>query len=169
MICYIKITQSIFFLLVFKSFYTLLQTMLKIKLPFLFFLIILVQTFWGFTPQNSEALCIKNERANLRKGPGTKHEKLWEVFKYMPFKQLGHSPLKNISALLSKTIKLTYDQGLVQNSPKSHGPRRTSFFLWKSWRLRKTGFISKIARATKPGYIVPSSGFNKDPPLTLNQ
>ena len=63
--------------------------MLKIKLPFLFSLIILVQTFWGFTPQKSEALCIKNERANLRKGPGTKHEKLWEVFKYMPFKQLG--------------------------------------------------------------------------------
>jgi SH3-like domain-containing protein len=34
------------------------------------------------------ALCIKNDRANLRKGPGTKHEKLWEVFQYMPFKLL---------------------------------------------------------------------------------
>jgi len=65
--------------------------MLKIKLPFLFFLIILAQTFWSFTPQNSEALCIKNKWANLRKGPGIKHEKLWECApcKYMPFKQLG--------------------------------------------------------------------------------
>jgi SH3-like domain-containing protein len=34
------------------------------------------------------ALCIKNEKANLRKGPSTKHEKLWQVFQYMPFKLL---------------------------------------------------------------------------------
>jgi SH3-like domain-containing protein len=34
------------------------------------------------------ALCIKSEKANLRKGPGIKHEKLWQVFQYMPFKLL---------------------------------------------------------------------------------
>ena len=35
------------------------------------------------------ALCIKKEKANLRTGPGTKYEKLWQVFQYMPFKLLG--------------------------------------------------------------------------------
>ena len=64
--------------------------MLKIKSAFLLVQIILALAFCSSTPQNTEALCIQNERANLRKGPGTKHEKLWEVFKYMPFKQLGN-------------------------------------------------------------------------------
>ena len=63
--------------------------MFKIKSAFLLVQIILALAFWSSTPQNTEALCIQNERANLRKGPGTNHEKLWEVFKYMPFKQLG--------------------------------------------------------------------------------
>ena len=35
------------------------------------------------------ALCIKHEKANLRTGPGTKYEKLWQVFQYMPFKLLS--------------------------------------------------------------------------------
>jgi SH3-like domain-containing protein len=61
----------------------------KTKLSFLTILLLSCVTISFFTPQNSEALCIKNKRANLRKGPGTNHEKLWEVFKYMPFKQLG--------------------------------------------------------------------------------
>ena len=39
-------------------------------------------------PSSTMALCIKNEKANLRKGPGTKYEKLWQVFQYMPFKLL---------------------------------------------------------------------------------
>jgi SH3-like domain-containing protein len=38
---------------------------------------------------SATALCIKNEKANLRKGPGTKYEKLWQVFQYMPFKLLA--------------------------------------------------------------------------------
>ncbi len=41
----------------------------------------------GVTP--AEALCIKGKRANLRKGPGLNYEKMWEVFKYMPFRQLN--------------------------------------------------------------------------------
>jgi hypothetical protein len=41
----------------------------------------------------ASALCISNEKANLRKGPGIKHEKLWQVFQYMPFKLL-RAPLK---------------------------------------------------------------------------
>ena len=37
----------------------------------------------------AEALCIKDKKANLRQGPGKHYEKLWTVFKYMPFKRLG--------------------------------------------------------------------------------
>ena len=37
----------------------------------------------------TEALCIKDKKANLRQGPGKHYEKLWTVFKYMPLKQLG--------------------------------------------------------------------------------
>ena len=37
----------------------------------------------------SYALCVKVPDANLRSGPGTKYKKTWEVFKYMPFKQLS--------------------------------------------------------------------------------
>ncbi len=36
----------------------------------------------------ANALCVKVPTANLRKGPGTKYEKTWHVFKYMPFKKL---------------------------------------------------------------------------------
>lgn len=37
---------------------------------------------------DANALCVDNYRANLRKGPGTQYQKLWEVYKYMPFKTL---------------------------------------------------------------------------------
>ncbi len=37
----------------------------------------------------ARALCVSNPEANLRSGPGTKYEKTWEVFKYMPFKKLA--------------------------------------------------------------------------------
>lgn len=38
---------------------------------------------------DSYALCINVPEANLRNGPGTKYEKTWEVFKYMPFKRVS--------------------------------------------------------------------------------
>ena len=38
---------------------------------------------------HSFSLCINVPEANLRGGPGTKYEKTWEVFKYMPFQQLS--------------------------------------------------------------------------------
>lgn len=41
-----------------------------------------------FSAVSSEALCINENKANLRKGPGTNYEKLWQVFRYMPFKEL---------------------------------------------------------------------------------
>ena len=131
--------------------------MLKIKLPFLFFLIILAQTFWGFTPQNSEALCIKNERANLRKGPGTKHEKLWEVFKYMPFKQLGvkgawkriqdvdgdiywvHGPLttQKYKCAVIKNNKTNLRSGPGTKFPKVSWAPQDKFFSMKVLKIKK--------------------------------
>ncbi len=39
--------------------------------------------------QVAQAICIKTKTANLRKGPGTKFERLWEVLKYMPLKKIG--------------------------------------------------------------------------------
>ena len=35
------------------------------------------------------ALCVNVPEANLRDGPGTKHEKTWKVYKYMPFSKLS--------------------------------------------------------------------------------
>lgn len=49
---------------------------------------LLALIFLCFEVSPALALCIKSEKANLRKGPGTKHEKLWQVFRYMPFKLL---------------------------------------------------------------------------------
>jgi SH3-like domain-containing protein len=58
--------------------------MIKVSLPVS--ILALVFLFVGSSP--ALALCIKHEKANLRKGPGTKYEKLWQVFQYMPFKLL---------------------------------------------------------------------------------
>ena len=42
-----------------------------------------------FLSGKSFALCVNVAEANLRSGPGTKFEKTWEVFKYMPFNKLS--------------------------------------------------------------------------------
>ena len=49
------------------------------------FLSLAMILFLGVT---AEALCIKDKKANLRKGPGKHYEKVWTVFKYMPLKRL---------------------------------------------------------------------------------
>ena len=49
-------------------------------------------SFWVFFLVGADAtmaICIKKEKANLRKGPSTKHEKIWQVYQYMPFKLLS--------------------------------------------------------------------------------
>ena len=57
---------------------------MKKILPALFFILITI-----FFSSNSYALCANVPEANLRSGPGTKFEKTWEVFKYMPFNKLS--------------------------------------------------------------------------------
>ncbi len=58
-----------------------------IKKYFLLLFLILLPALL-FPQSNAEALCISNKKANLRQGPGTHYEKLWQVFKYMPFKEM---------------------------------------------------------------------------------
>ncbi len=58
-----------------------------IKKYFLILFLILLPALL-FLQSNAEALCISNKKANLRQGPGTHYEKLWQVFKYMPFKEM---------------------------------------------------------------------------------
>lgn len=41
-----------------------------------------------FFSADAYALCVNASDANLRSGPGTKYEKTWEVFKYMPFNKI---------------------------------------------------------------------------------
>ncbi len=40
---------------------------------------------------SATAACVKVPEANLRKSPGTQHEKSWEVYKYMPLKPIGQN------------------------------------------------------------------------------
>ena len=49
--------------------------------------LIVITAFLAFIilSNSVNALCINVPEANLRNGPGTKYEKTWEVFKYMPF------------------------------------------------------------------------------------
>ena len=49
---------------------------------------VLIFSLLFFTLQTANALCVKANKANLRSGPGTKYEKTWEVFRYMPFREL---------------------------------------------------------------------------------
>ena len=41
-----------------------------------------------FITSQVQALCVNKDKANLRSGPGLKFEKMWQVFKFMPFNQI---------------------------------------------------------------------------------
>lgn len=62
--------------------------MQKVSKPFFIIILMLFSGFSLLLQPHAEALCIINEKANLRQGPGTHYEKLWQVFKYMPLKKL---------------------------------------------------------------------------------
>jgi SH3-like domain-containing protein len=40
---------------------------------------------------SAEALCVIVPKANIRSGPGTQYEVIWQVYKYMPFERAGKS------------------------------------------------------------------------------
>lgn len=62
--------------------------MQKLIKKLLVILILILPALWLIPQSIAEALCISNKMANLRQGPGTHYEKLWQVFKYMPFKKM---------------------------------------------------------------------------------
>jgi SH3-like domain-containing protein len=47
--------------------------------------------FLIYSGSTSEALCVKTAKANIRSGPGTNYETIWQVYKYMPFEKVGVS------------------------------------------------------------------------------
>jgi len=116
----------------------------------LLFLVIL----WG--PQ-AEALCIKEKRANLRKGPGLKHEKLWEVFKYMPFQQIGKKGewlrVKDVDGdiywvhqrLISKKFKCAVIKQNKTNLREGPGTKHPSV----NWSPVNKYFSLKVLKITK--------------------
>ncbi|MEJ2683813.1 MAG: SH3 domain-containing protein [Candidatus Sulfobium sp.] len=57
------------------------------KLP----LVVLTALFILFTAHDAHALCVKVAKANLRTGPGTSYDVVWEIFKYMPLVKVGVS------------------------------------------------------------------------------
>lgn len=93
------------------------------KILFIIFFLILPSLFL-FPEPNAEALCISNKIANLRQGPGTHYEKLWQVFKYMPFKELrkkGHwyrvqDVDKDIYWVHKKLITKKYKCAVIKNN-----------------------------------------------------
>ena len=60
-------------------------SMKKICTAFFFFL------FIASSYSDAGALCVNVQNANIRVGPGTNYDKIWEVYKYMPFKKVGVS------------------------------------------------------------------------------
>lgn len=62
------------------------------RLKRMLFAVLAAVLFTGFAAE-APALCVSAPEANLRSGPGTNHEKLWEVFKYMPLKRLDRKGL----------------------------------------------------------------------------
>ena len=42
----------------------------------------------NFCFASPSAVCVTSDRANLRQGPSIQAEKTWEVYKFMPFRQL---------------------------------------------------------------------------------
>jgi len=46
-------------------------------------------SFIAVLPISSWGICIKNNRANIRSGPGTSYQIVWEVYQHMPFRKMG--------------------------------------------------------------------------------
>lgn len=54
-------------------------------------LVIIAAIFILCSAHDSNALCVRVAKANLRTGPGTSYDIVWEIFKYMPLVKVGVS------------------------------------------------------------------------------
>jgi SH3-like domain-containing protein len=59
---------------------------MKKAIYLVFLVILLVQISCS-----AEALCVIAQKANIRSGPGTQYEVIWQVYKYMPLEKAGES------------------------------------------------------------------------------
>ena len=57
------------------------------KMTFVLFILM----FSLLTAAYANALCVTARKANLRSGPGTNYDVVWEIFKYMPLEKVGIS------------------------------------------------------------------------------
>ncbi len=55
------------------------------------FVVLIFFLFISSVNSDAYALCVNVSKANLRAGPSTNYEKVWEVYKYMPFMKVGVS------------------------------------------------------------------------------
>ena len=57
------------------------------------FVVLVIGVFFSLLQPgiSAEALCVKAAQANVRSGPGTQYERVWEIYKYMPFEKVGVS------------------------------------------------------------------------------
>lgn len=73
---------------------------------------------------SSEALCVSSKRANLRQGPGKHYKQIWEVFQYMPFKELGRQGnwyrVQDVDGdiywIFSKLVTRDYNCAVIKNN-----------------------------------------------------
>jgi len=54
-------------------------------------LVLLIVMFYLLTAGHANALCVNAQKANLRSGPNTNYDVVWEIFKYMPLVKVGTS------------------------------------------------------------------------------
>ena len=54
-------------------------------------LFILCLSFAAFAANPAYAVCVSVSKANVRTGPGTWYEKMWDVYKYTPLQKVGVS------------------------------------------------------------------------------
>jgi SH3-like domain-containing protein len=76
---------------------------------------------------DAAALCVTSSQANLRSGPGTRYQKTWEVYKFMPLQQIARKGswyrVKDVDgdrhwihkSLVSKRIKCAVVKGARAN------------------------------------------------------
>jgi SH3-like domain-containing protein len=53
--------------------------------------VLIVVIFSLLTAGYTNALCVNSPKANLRSGPGTNYDVVWEIYKYMPVVKVGVS------------------------------------------------------------------------------
>jgi SH3-like domain-containing protein len=90
----------------------------------------------------AEALCVSVPQANIRSGPGTEHELIWEVYRYMPFEKVGVSSSGGWYAVKDVDGDVNWiNKGLTTNSFRCAVVKKSqvNIRVGPGTRYRKTG------------------------------